>query len=69
MDKYDWAWWAGCVMIGLLLLVCWVVLAPLALIWALNTLFHFGIEMTLGTWCAMFLILSLVGGIGLKLRR
>lgn len=36
-------------------------LAPLALIWALNTLFHFGIAYNLSTWAAALILGGIAG--------
>jgi hypothetical protein len=40
--------------------VLYVVLGPLAGIWALNTLFHLNIEYNIETWVAVFVIVGLL---------
>jgi hypothetical protein len=42
---------------------------PFAAIWSVNTLFALGIEYTLDTWLAAFLLISLLQGNGLTFRR
>jgi hypothetical protein len=50
--------------IGLIILfvVAVIVLAPLALIWAVNTLFATGIGYTISTWAAALILGGVVGG-------
>jgi hypothetical protein len=48
------------------LLVAVVVFAPLALIWAINTLFVTNIPYTLTTWAASLIISSIFGANGVK---
>lgn len=43
-----------------------VALGPLAVIWAINTLFALGIAYTLSTWLAMIVLLVAIGGISIK---
>lgn len=45
-----------------LLIVAIIVLAPLALIWAMNTLFGLGIAYTFKTWVACGLLAAAVKG-------
>lgn len=39
-----------------------IVFFPMITIWALNTLFHFGIPVTLGTWFAAMWLSAIVSG-------
>ena len=50
----------------ILLFIAIVIFAPLALIWALNTLFGLKIAYTLINWFAAFVLLGLVGKPGIR---
>lgn len=51
------------VSVGVLLLTITVILWPFAFIWSLNTLFALSIPMTLQTWLAAFVLLTIVNGV------
>jgi H+/gluconate symporter-like permease len=40
-----------------------IVYVPLSLIWSLNVLFSLNIPYTFKTWCAMALLMTIVGGL------
>jgi hypothetical protein len=53
---------AGMGIIGLVItLFAWLFLWPLAVIWALNTLFALGIGYTFWNWLAMMVLVSFFG--------
>jgi hypothetical protein len=45
-----------------ILVVALVILGPLAIIWALNTLFGLGIAYTFWTWLAVLVLSATIGG-------
>ena len=49
---------SGCYIVFMLLLIGGFLLVPLAVIWALNTLFPLGIETTWATWLAVLVLLA-----------
>ncbi len=50
------------------LVIALLVLSPLAIIWALNTLFLLAIPYNLWTWLAVVVLLVLLGGSRAKVR-
>jgi hypothetical protein len=58
MSKNNDALYAGIAMLVVILTV--FSLAPFAVIWALNELFHLGIAYTFFNWLAMFVLLILI---------
>lgn len=50
-------------------LILWVFLWPLAVIWALNTLFALGIGYTFWNWLAMVVLVAFFGKASLKVER
>jgi uncharacterized membrane protein len=47
---------------AILFIIAIVALGPVLVIWALNTLFAFGIELTIWTWLATAILCSVVSG-------
>ena len=45
-----------------LFLITWIILWPLAAIWAVNTLFGFGIAYTFWNWLAVVVLTALCAG-------
>lgn len=52
--------WLAFAIGAIALLVVLAIVIPLAFIWALNTLFHLGIEFNFWTWLAAFIILIII---------
>ena len=50
-------------------LILWVFLWPLAVIWALNTLFALGIAYTFWNWLAMVVLVAFFGKASLKVNK
>ena len=46
----------------ILLAIVFLIYAPIAGIWSLNTLFDLGIELTSNTWLAAFILLFILNG-------
>lgn len=46
----------------LLMVICFVLLFPFAVVWSLNTLFAVGLSYTWQTWLASFILTSVVSG-------
>lgn len=45
-----------------LIVVCFVLLFPFAVVWSLNTLFAVGLSYTWQTWLASFILTAVVSG-------
>ena len=61
---------AGMGIIGLVITIfAWLFLWPLAVIWALNTLFALGIGYTFWNWLAMMVLVSFFGKASLKVNK
>ena len=50
-------------------IIAWVFLWPLAVIWALNTLFAMGIAYTFWNWLAMIVLTAFFGKASLKVNK
>ena len=50
------------VILGVVFIVAVIIIGPLLTIWALNTLFAFGIELTIWTWLSVVVLGSFLRG-------
>lgn len=51
------------VIFGLVIFVAlWIIFCPLLALWAMNTLFHFGIPYTFWTWLAVWILIVILSG-------
>lgn len=48
------------IVIGIIAAIAFAIIIPLAVIWALNLLFHLNIEVTFWTWLAVFILLLIL---------
>ncbi len=62
--------WTIVAIIGLALLsVCMLIFAPLATIWAFNTLFNLSIPFVFKTWLAVLVLVFMFSGYGYKYKK
>lgn len=47
--------------VGMVLLLVWALIFPLCVIWAVNTLFGFGLAYTFWNWLAAIVLMSVFG--------